>query len=95
MDGARIPRRNIIAFALILLVLATSHTESARAVDLVIDGNIVFREPNQGGAKGIRASNTDDGLRIYNGQNPSPIPEDAAVQFVGNTSTSYPGRAHN
>jgi hypothetical protein len=86
-------RRNVVTFALLILVLAISAPTVVHAVDEVIDGNLVFTGPNQGGAKDIRTSNTDGGLRIFNGQTLSPIPEGAAIQFFGNGSASYPGQA--
>jgi hypothetical protein len=86
-------QRHAVTLALIVLVLATSHTQIVQAVDSVIDGNIVFTGPGQGGAKDIRTTTTDGGLRIYNGSSLNPIPTGAAIQFFGNNSVSYLGQA--
>jgi hypothetical protein len=83
----------LVILALIIYVIADSGPRVVHAVDSVIDGNLIFTGPNQGGAKDIRTSNTEGGLRIFNGQTLSPIPEGAAIQFFGNTSNSYPGQA--
>jgi hypothetical protein len=87
-------RSPFVTLVLIVFVIAESGPDVVHAVDSVIDGNLVFTGPGQGGAKDIRTSNTDGGLRIYNGQNLSAIPEGAAIQFFGNTSASYPGQAY-
>jgi hypothetical protein len=82
-----------VTIVLLILVVAMSAPAVVHAVDEVLDGNLVFTGPNQGGAKDIRTSNTDGGLRIYNGATLSPIPTGAAIQFFGNGSTGFPGQA--
>jgi hypothetical protein len=86
-------KRNVVTFALIILVFATSHTQIVNAVDQVIDGNLIFTGPGQGGARDIHTSTTTGGLRIYNGQNLTVMPDGAAIQFFGNGSSGYPGQA--
>jgi hypothetical protein len=87
-------KRNIVTIALIILVLATSHTQIVQAIDLIQDGHIIFTGPSPEGAKDIRTSTNDGGLRFYNGNgtlaNP---PEGAAIQFFGNDRGTFNGQA--
>jgi hypothetical protein len=86
-------RSPIVIIALFVLVLGAYTPTVVKAVDSVIDGNLTFTGPGQGGAKDIHTNSTDGGLRIYNGSSLGASPNGAAIQFYGNTSASFPGQA--
>src|SRR5688572_29387101 len=87
-------RSPLITLVLLVLVVAMSAPTLVQAVDLLIDGDLAFTGPGQGGAKNIRTSTTDGGLRIFNGTSLTNPPAGAAIQFFGNGSTSFPGQAY-
>jgi hypothetical protein len=87
-------RRNVVTLALIVLVLATSHSQIVQAIDLIQDGHIIFTGPSPEGARDIRTSTNDGGLRFYNGNGPlTNPPEGAAIQFFGNDRGTFNGQA--
>jgi hypothetical protein len=89
----RFLRSPIVTLVLLVLVMGMYTPRVVQAVDSVIDGNLTFTGPGQGGAKDIHTNSTDGGLRIYNGSSLSTTPNGAAIQFYGNTSGNFPGQA--
>jgi hypothetical protein len=61
--------------------------------DLMQDGNIIFSGPGMDGARDIRTSDNDGGLRFYNGTSLDVFPQGAAIQFFGNDRAFFNGQA--
>src|SRR4051812_4572616 len=87
-----------IVFVLLLGAITFTGSDVARGApsvaDLNQDGNIIFSGPGVDGARDIRTTNNDGGLRFYNGNGPLTNPPDgAAIQFFGNDRGTFNGQA--
>jgi hypothetical protein len=88
-----------LVFVLLLAAVAVTgsdvaHGAPAALTDLTQDGNIIFTGPGVDGARDIRTTNNDGGLRFYNGNGALTNPPDgAAIQFFGNDRNVFNGQA--
>jgi hypothetical protein len=81
-------------FGLVCMAIGAGAAQGAPLLqDLMQDGNIIFSGPGVDGARDIRTSDNDGGLRFYNGTSLDLIPQGAAIQFFGNDRAFFNGQA--
>jgi hypothetical protein len=88
-----------LVFVLLLSVVTVTgsdvaHGAQSALTDLPVDGNIVFSGPGVDGARDIRTTDNDGGLRFYVGNNLTNPPQGAAIQFFGNDRGTFNGQAY-
>jgi hypothetical protein len=87
-----------LVFALLLGIVVSTGSDVVHSApsmaDTTVDGSIIFTGPGVDGARDIRTSTNDGGLRFYNGNGPLTNPPDgAAIQFFGNDRGTFNGQA--
>jgi hypothetical protein len=84
-------------FIIVMLISVLGGIGVARSApllaDLPVDGNIVFSNAGQDGARDIHTTGNTGGMRFYNADTLTTTPGGAAIQFFGNGSTGFPGQA--
>src|SRR5687767_8127235 len=89
--------RALVFIGLLAMVALTGSDEahSAPSAEVLnnIDG-IVFTGPGVDGARDIRTTDNDGGLRFYIGNSLTNPPQGAAIQFFGNDRGTFNGQAY-